>query len=153
MILEKQHLYFPSAKTREDRRVPLLGGTDKMLAKLPRRGELVLPGFADRTARARAWRHAAAKVGLGQWLCKKCGVTLVKMKCPEHGALSERAAKYKGPLLRYTRTTAIRNLTNRGVPIQRIMQMTGHKNVPTHMGYNIADEKDLALIRKLYDEK
>lgn len=33
------------------------------------------------------------------------------------------------------------------------MQMTGHKNVPTHMGYNVADEKDLALIRKLYDEK
>lgn len=153
VILDKQHLYFPSAKTREDRRVPLLGGTDKMLAKVPHKGELVFPGFADRTARARAWRHAAVKVGLGQWLCKRCGAPLVKMKCPEHGVLNERAAKYKGPLLCYTRTTAIRNLTNPGVPIQRIMQMTGHKNVPTHMGYNVADEKDLALIRKLYDEK
>lgn len=153
VVLEKQFLYFPSAKTREDRRVPLLGGTDKMLAKLPRKGELVLPGFADRTARARAWRHAAVKSGLGHWRCMKCDAPLVKMKCPEHGALSERAAKYKGPLLRYTRTTAIRNLTNRGVPIQRIMQMTGHKNVPTHMGYNVADEKDLDLIRKLYEGK
>lgn len=68
--------------------------------------------------------------------------------------LTERREHVLGAtLLCYTRTTAIRNLTNPGVPIQRIMQMTGHKNVPTHMGYNVADEKDLALIRKLYDEK
>lgn len=151
VFLDKRYLYFPSAKTREDRRVPLLGGTDELLAKLPRNGELVFPGFDDRTARARAWRDAAAKVGLGEWRCRKCNATLEKMKCPEHGELTERTAKYRGPLMRFTRTTAIRNLTNRGVPIQRIMQMTGHKNVPTHMGYNVADEKDLELIREKYD--
>ena len=75
------------------------------------------------------------------------------MRCAEHGLLNERTAKYRGPLMRYTRTTAIRNLTNRGVPLVRIMQMTGHKNLPTHLAYNVADEKDLALIRKLYDGK
>jgi integrase len=154
VILAKRCLYFPSAKTRdEDRLVPLLGGTDRMLAKLARSSDLVFPGFDDRTQRARRWRDAATRVGLGKWHCRKCDAVLKGMKCAEHGDLNERTAKYRGPLLRYTRTTAIRNLTNRGVPLQRIMQMTGHKHLPTHMGYNVADEKDLDLIRKLYERK
>jgi hypothetical protein len=73
------------------------------------------------------------------------------MECAEHGKMDERNAKYRSPLLRYTRTTAIRNLTNKGVPLRRIMQMTGHKNLPTHMGYNVADETDLDLIREKYE--
>ena len=74
------------------------------------------------------------------------------MRCAEHGTLNERTAKYHGPLMRFTRTTAIRNLTNLGVPLVRIMQMTGHKKLPTHMGYNVAYEKDLEPIRDLYDK-
>lgn len=156
VILAKKCLYFPSAKTQdEDRLVPLLAGTDRVLARMvkTKTSDLVFPGFADRTERARAWREAAAGVGLGAWHCRKCDAELKKMRCPEHGLLTERLAKYRGPLLRYTRTTAIRNLTNRGVPLQRVMQMTGHKSLPTHMGYNVADEADLDLIRKLYDGK
>ena len=125
--LEKRYLRFPGAKTKEMRSVPLLSGTDKMLAKMFRTSELVFPGFADRTARAKAWRDAAKLAGF--------------------------TGGRKGIEMRFTRTTAIRNLTNLGVPMPRVMQMTGHKNVPTHMGYNVADEKDLDLIRKLYDGK
>jgi integrase len=156
VLLAKRCLYFPSAKTKdEERLVPLLGGTDKMMLALSKdkSGELVFPGFADRSNRARTWRDAAVKAGLGAWHCRKCEAQLTEMRCAEHGVLNERTAKYRGPLMRYTRTTAIRNLTNRGVPLVRIMQMTGHKNLPTHMGYNVADEKDLALIRQLYDKK
>jgi integrase len=155
VILDQRCLYFPSAKTREERLVPLLGGTDKMLAALSKKksGDLVFPDFADRTKRARAWREAATKVGLGACHCRKCDAKLKDMKCPDHGEVPERAAKYRGPLLRYTRTTAIRNLTNKGVPLQRVMQMTGHKSLPTHMGYNVRDAKDLDLIRKTYDGK
>jgi hypothetical protein len=72
------------------------------------------------------------------------------MACPEHGKPQKHEAKYRGPLMRHTRHTAIRNLTNCGVPIQRIMQMTGDKNVPTHMGYNVTTEDDLDLIRERY---
>lgn len=155
VLLAKRCLHFPGAKTREWRYVPLLGGTDKLLAALARtkKSDVVLPGFADRTARARAWRDAAVKSGLGSWCCRKCDAKLEKMRCAEHGTLNERTARYHGPLMRFTRTTAIRNLTNRGVPLVRIMQMTGHKNLPTHLGYNVADAKDLDLIRKLYDGK
>jgi integrase len=154
VLLTKRCLNFPSAKTREERLVPLLGGTDQLLVKLAKTktSELVFPGFDDRTARARAWRDAAVQAGLGTWHCRKCDAELKGMKCPEHGELTERTARYQGPLMRYTRTTAIRNLTNKGVPLVRILQMTGHKNLPTHMGYNVAEEKDLALIRKLYDK-
>jgi hypothetical protein len=72
------------------------------------------------------------------------------MKCTEHGQLTDRTAKYRGPLLRWTRHTAIRNLTNREVQLQRDMQMTRHESWPTHMKY-VTDEKDLELIRKLYE--
>ena len=50
-----------------------------------------------------------------------------------------------------SRTRQFGNLTNRGVPLQRIMQMTGHKSLLTHMSYNVADEKDLELIRERYE--
>ncbi len=155
VFLAKRYLRFPSAKTRKERSVPLLGGTDKLLTRLAKTktSDLVFPGFDDRTERARCWRDAAARVGLGAWHCRKCDAVLDKMACPEHGALSRRAAKYRGLLLRYTRTTAIRNLINRGVPLTRVMQMTGHQNVPTHMGYDVAADSDLDLIRKLVDGK
>jgi len=153
--LARRRLYFPGAKTGEWRRVPLLADVPKLLAALSKGKptDLLFPGFADRTARARAWRDAAVKVGLGAWQCRKCDAALKKMRCPEHGQATERLAKYCGPLFRFTRHTAIRNLTNRGVPMQRVMQMTGHKNVPTHMGYNVSDEADLDLIRETYDGK
>jgi integrase len=149
------HLYFAGAKTFEWRRVPLLADTAKLLARLKegKPTDLVLPGFADRTARARAWRHAAAAVGLGAWHCKKCGARLTDMKCPDHGLLTERDAKYRGSQFRHTRHTAARNLVNRGVPLPRVMQALGHKHLPTHMGYNVAQEADLNLIRELYDRK
>jgi integrase len=157
--LKKRNLHFPSAKPKKNRivwrRIRLLGGTDKMLLALSknRSGELVFPGFADRTNRARAWRDAAVKSGLGSWRCRQCESDLKEMRCAEHGVLNERTAKYHGPLMRFTRTTFIRNATNRGVPLVRIMQTTGHSELPTHMGYNVADEKDLDLIEKLYDRK
>ncbi len=65
--------------------------------------------------------------------------------------LTERESTYDGPLFRHCRNTAIRNLTNVGVPIPRIMQMTGHKTVPMHLRYNVATEDDLDLIRERYD--
>jgi len=151
--LKKQRLYFPGAKTGEWRSVPLLADTAELLATLPRSKptDLVFPGFADRTATARAWRHAAVEVGCGHWCCNRCHQELDGMHCSEHGQLTERQARYSGPLFRHTRHTAIRRFINMGIPLPRVMQMTGHKNLPTHMGYDVADESDLDLIRKKYD--
>jgi integrase len=160
--LVKKRLYFPGAKTKEWRYVPLLADTPKLLKALkaavsdPGRlqgkpHDVVFPTFADRSATARAWRHAAVASGCGAWHCRRCGAKLSGLKCPEHGELNERSAKYVGPLFRHCRTTAIRRLTNVGIPVPRIMQMMGHKTFSTSMGYNVADEDDLALIRERYE--
>ena len=37
------------------------------------------------------------------------------------------------------------------MPLQRIIQVTGHKSLPTHMGYNVAVEKDQELIPEKYE--
>ena len=126
--LEERYLWFKGRgkKSPKKRLVPLLKGTDKILAKIFRTDDLVFPGFADRTLRAKAWREATQKAGF--------------------------VGGRKGIEMRFTRTTAARNLTNLGVPIPRVMQMMGHENIPTHMGYNVQDKKDLDLIRKLYDK-
>ena len=50
-----------------------------------------------------------------------------------------------------SRTRPSGNPTDRGVPLQRIMQMTGHKSLPTHMGNTVADGKDLEFIREKYE--
>ena len=149
----QERLYFAGAKTGEWRYVPLLGGTVKLLASLPRGrdNDLMFPGFDDRSARAHAWRKAAAAVGLGAWHCRKCDAEVFDRECPEHGHLVVKDIKYHGPLFRFTRTTAIRTLTNRGVPTARVMQMMGHKTFSVHMGYNVEEEADLDLIREKYD--
>jgi predicted amino acid-binding ACT domain protein len=67
-------------------------------------------------------------------------------------ARSPSAGQYDdGPLLRHTRNTAIRRLTDMGVPIPRVMQMVGHKTLTMNMLYNVATEDDLDLIREKYD--
>ncbi|HTZ47406.1 MAG TPA: hypothetical protein VMH20_07435 [Verrucomicrobiae bacterium] len=67
-------------------------------------------------------------------------------------ALTERQRRYDdGPLLRHTRKTAIRRLTNLGVPIPRVMQMVGQKILTMHMLYNVATEDDLDRIREKHD--
>jgi integrase len=150
--LKQKKLRFPSAKSGEERSVPLLADTPRMLGRPGRPDDLVFPAFADKTGRARAWRRAAVAVDCGYWRCKRCKSTLKNMACAEHGVLTERQAKYEGPLFRHTRTSIIRRLTNRGVPTARIMQMMGHKTIDVHMGYNVAeDEEDLKLIRDAYD--
>jgi len=60
--------------------------------------------------------------------------------------------KYRGPLFKFTRTTEIRNLTNDGVPSERVIQMAGHKTFDVFMGHNAAEESDLDLIRKKYKD-
>jgi integrase len=155
VLLKKRCLYFPSAKTNEERFVPLLSGTDRMLARLAKgkKSMLVFPGFDDRTARSRLWRAAAVKCGLGAWHCRECDEPLTDMRCAEHGQLDERSAKFHGVLMRYTRTTFIRNAMKRGIPIQQLMRATGHKHFSTHMLYNVAAEEDLELMRQKYDGK
>ena len=153
--LSQKHLYFPGAKTGRWRKVPLLADTGKLLAGLKhtKPTDLVFPAMADRTASARAWRTAGVAVGCGSWHCRKCDATLTKLVCLEHGELNERQARYVGPLFRHTRTTAIRHLTNLGVPVPRIMQMMGHENLSIHMGYNVADDSDLSLIHEAYERR
>jgi len=74
------------------------------------------------------------------------------LKCREHGKIRANRAPYHGALVRHCRHTAVRGLTNKGVPTARVMQMMGHKHLPTHMGYNVVQEdEDLALIREKYD--
>ena len=150
--LKRKKLRFPGAKTGEVRSVPLLADTPDVLGRPGQPEDLVFPTFGNETNRAREWRRAAVEVGCGHWHCARCKAQLKQMKCPEHGVLTERKAYYEGPLFRHTRHTIIRRLTNRGVPTARIMQMMGHKNLPIHMGYNVAeDEEDLKLIRDAYD--
>lgn len=42
-------------------------------------------------------------------------------------------------------------LNGQGVRLQRVMQVTGHRNVPTHLAYNVPAESDLEMVRRLYD--
>jgi integrase len=150
--LKNKLLRFPGAKTGRVRTVPLLADTPAALGRPGEPDNLVFPSFGNETNRAREWRRAAVAVGCGHWRCNLCKAQLKQMKCPEHGTITERAAYYEGPLFRHTRHTLIRELTNRGVPTVRIMQMMGHENLPTHMGYNVAeDAADLKLIRKAYN--
>lgn len=148
------HLYFPGAKTGEWRRVPLLKEALKILKALKpgKPDDRVFPQFGDRTESARVWRKAAAAVGLGHWHCRKCSAELTDLTCPEHGKLDERRAKYVGPLFRHTRHTFHRIATNRGIPLVRVMQMTGHKHIPTHLGYDFAEESDLEAIVKAFGD-
>jgi integrase len=151
--LKRKVLRFPGAKTGKVRSVPLLADTPAALGHPKQPEDLVFPAFSstNETNRARAWRRAAVAVGCGHWCCRRCKARLENMKCPEHGVLSERYTEYVGPLFRHTRHTLIRRLTNRGVPTVRIMQMMGHENLPTNMGYNVAvEDEDLKLIRDRY---
>jgi integrase len=154
VFLAKKHLYFPSAKTGDWRRTPLFKETLKILKGLKpgKPDDLVFPHFGDRTDSARAWRRAAVAVGLGHWHCRKCSAQLTDLTCPEHGKLDERRAKYMGPLFTHTRHSFHRMATNKGVPLVRAMQMTGHKHIPTHLGYDFAEESDLEAIRKAFGD-
>lgn len=84
---------------------------------------------------------------MGKWRGRRCGEPLNRdTEWGEHGRLDERSAKYVGPLMRWTRHTAIRNMTNAGLPLQRVMQVTGHRHVPTHLAYNVPAESDLEMM-------
>jgi hypothetical protein len=74
-----------------------------------------------------------------------CGVTPVEVQVlsPAPIVLSDTAALESSTRARPSFTTPPIVAT----PIQRLMQMTGHKHIATHMLYNVIDAKDVELIR------
>lgn len=155
--LARERLHLPTAKTGAWRYVPLLlDAADRLAALRPGKpDQLVFPEVANRTARARVWRRAAVRAGCGAWYCRACGARCDDGRCSEHGILTERKRRFAGGSdFCDTRSTAIRRLTNAGIPLIRVLQMVGHKpqELKVHMGYNVPiPDEDLALIRQKYE--
>lgn len=66
-----------------------------------------------------------------------------KKACIKVGAASIINGRYIGPLLRNTRHTAVRNLSDSGLEERRIMDITGHTTRATFDRYNIGDKDDV----------
>ncbi|HTX13700.1 MAG TPA: tyrosine-type recombinase/integrase [Candidatus Baltobacteraceae bacterium] len=96
-----------------------------------------------------AWYAACVAVGAGRFRCdvKGCGAECRGRTCPTHGERGIRRVRYSGPLLRHTRHTAVRNMSDAGLPETRIMAMSGHVTRSMFDRYNIGREKDVAAAR------
>lgn len=124
-------------KTGEPRLVPLPKDFDRKAGKPD---ELVFPLGDCREQ----WRTACLKAGAGYYECRACGARCDGKKCPSHGVLLAKKLKYRGALLRHTRHTAVRNMIDAGMPLQRAKSLSGHKGDSMIHRYNIGREKDVA---------
>jgi integrase len=94
------------------------------------------------------WRTACVKVGAGWYECRECGSRCDGRKCPAHGKRPTKRLRYRGALLRHTRHTAVRNMSDAGLEDKRIMEVSGHKTLSMLYRYNIGREKDVARARR-----
>lgn len=80
------------------------------------------------------WYKAAIAVGAGRW---------------EEAASGRK--RYVGILLRHTRHSALRNMSDSGLEEKRIMDISGHVTRATFDRYNIGREEDVARSGKIID--
>ena len=98
-----------------------------------------------------AWRKACLAVGAGWYTCKECGEVCDGRRCPTHGMHKLRddgGLRYHGLLLRHSRHTAARNLSDAGLPEARIMGVTGHQTRAMFDRYNIGRTGDTEKARE-----
>ncbi len=134
-----------TTKTGEPRLVPLPGDFD---LKPGQPDALVFP-LGDHRER---WRTACVKVGAGYYECRECGARCLGRKCPTHGKRPTKRLRYRGLLLRHTRHTAARNMSEAGMEERRIMDITGHATRSMFDRYNIGKERDVAEARDRMEE-
>jgi integrase len=94
------------------------------------------------------WRSACVKVGVGWYECRECGTRCEGRKCPTHGLLLLRGMRYGGLQLRYTRHTAVRNMSDSGLQEGRIMAISGHATRSMFDRYNIGKDSDIEEVRR-----
>jgi len=131
-------------KTADPRLVPLPSDFD---LKPGKPDDLVFP-LGDCRER---WRTACVKVGAGFYECRECGARCDGRKCPAHGKRPTKRLRYRGALLRHTRHTAVRNMSDAGLEEKRIMEVSGHKTRSMFDRYNIGREEDVARAREAID--
>lgn len=93
------------------------------------------------------WRAVCVKIGAGHYACRECGERCEGRVCPKHGKRLLREMCYRGLLLRHTRHTAIRNLSDTGLAEKRIMAISGHTTRSTFDRYIIGKDSDVEDVR------
>jgi integrase len=132
-------------KTGRARLVPLPTNFD---LKPGKPDELVFPLGDFRES----WRTACVRAGAGWYECRVCGERCDGRTCPNHGKLPVRRLRYRGARLRHCRHTAVRNMSDAGLPEARIMAVSGHVTRSMFDRYNIGREEDVAMVRKAVEQ-
>lgn len=82
------------------------------------------------------WQKACVAIGAAHWQETSTGYK-----------------KYVGPLLRHTRHTAVRNMSDAGQPEARIMAISGHVTRSTFDRYNLKRKEDVEIMRKAIERQ
>jgi integrase len=144
----KQRVVLPGeiTKTGKPRSVPLPSDFKR---RPGRPDELVFPLGDFRTE----WYEACVTVGAGKYHCRACRAECARRVCPTHGKRTLRQLKYVGAFLRHCRHTAVRNMSDAGLPETRIMAITGHVTRSMFDRYNLKREKDVELAREAIERQ
>ncbi len=140
-----------NAKNGEARSVPLVGelaeiierrkadrqvkenGTARMIEHIFHRDGQPVAEFR------KAWATACVAAGVAKMVCPKCQSEGSAKECPT----CEIRTEYSGKIFHDLRRTAVRNMTQAGVPQAHAMKISGHKTASMFQRYNIVNSDDL----------